>query len=279
MDQIDEILSEIEHLPPEPKILAPLLLALADLESDLSRIVDMISFEPALTSRLLHICNSAFFGLAEPVNAVSEAVNRLGFEIVYFIAAVASGEKLFIPVNAGHPEGSLLWRHAVTTAFACQFVAKGIQADAGLLFTTGLLHDLGKLVLSMVYKNSYVELISRPKLMGKALVAAEQSGFGLDHAEVGARLLERWKFSEQFVALVRFHHRPTETLEWQRLAACVSLANFLAHGVEDSSGNPDLFPEEAQKTLELVGLAPCDLSFYRNELKQSMEFIDAICRA
>ena len=280
MDRIDELLDKIESLPLEPKILVPLLGALADLESDMTRIVDMISFDPALTAKLLQICNSAFFGLAKPVNAVSEAVNRLGFEIVYCIAAIASGEQFYKPSIHNHQDGSKLWKHAVTTAFASQFIAKGIQGDGSLLFTVGLLHDIGKLVMGEALKDEYRALIENPHgPVGNCLMDFEQSHYGADHCEVGARILERWHFSPQFVEIVRYHHHPENAPGSVRMAACVTLADILAHNLDKDGTKPEGFPEETLAILQLIGMQVSDLSFYHNEVTQSLQFVEAVCHA
>jgi len=279
MDKIDEFLDQIENLPPAPKILAPLLVALTDIDADTGRVVDMIALDPALTAKVLQTCNSAYFGVSRPVDHVAEAVNRLGFQIVYCIVAMASGDPAFKAAQGTGIDVSRQWRHAATTAFASQMIAKRIRADAGFLFTAGLLHDIGKLILAEAFRRDYIELQNDPKVVGTTLVELERASFGLDHAEVGARLLERWKFSPQFAAGVRFHHDPGAATgtDVTQFAACLSVADALAHSLGPDGGEP-ASQADYQTTLETLGMVTTDVSRCREEVIENMQFVEALCR-
>lgn len=279
MDKIDEFLNQIENLPPAPKILGPLLVALTDIDTDVSRVVDMIALDPALTAKVLQTCNSAYFGVSRPVDHVRDAVSRLGFQIVYCIVAMASGDPAFRAAQATGIDVGRQWRHAATTAFAAQMIAKRIRADAGFFFTAGLLHDIGKLVLAEAFRSDYIELQNDPKIVGATLVELERASFGLDHAEVGARLLERWKFSPQFAAGVRFHHDPGAATgtDAAQLAACLSVADALAHSLSPDGGEPA--PEaDYQTALATLSMVTKDVSRCREEVVENMQFVDALCR-
>ncbi len=279
MDKIDEFLDRIENLPPAPKILGPLLVALTDIDADVGGVVDMIALDPALTAKVLQTCNSAYFGLAHPVNHVAEAVNRLGFQIVHCIVAMASGDPSFKAAQATGIDVNRQWRHAATTAFAAQMIAKGIRADAGLFFTAGLLHDIGKLILAEAFRNDYIELQRDPKIVGRTLMELERASFGLDHAEVGARLLERWQFSPQFVASVRFHHDPGAAAgtDAAQFAACLSVADALAHSLAPDEGEP-VSEADQQEALKALGMSMKDVSRRREKVVENMQFVEALCR-
>src|SRR5258706_3902286 len=133
MDKIDKLLAGIENLPLSPNPLPQLFQALTDSDSDRSQVVDLISFDPGLTAKLLQTCNSALFGRAEPVNDVAEAVDRLGFQMVYRVVAVVKGTQVLRPSRKSYGvDASKLWRHSVQTAFAAQFIAEDVGAESGL---------------------------------------------------------------------------------------------------------------------------------------------------
>jgi hypothetical protein len=135
MDKIDELLDSIDTLPPSPYPLPELFKALTEADSDLSQVVDLISFDPALTAKLLQTCNNAFFARSVPVNDVSSAVNRLGFQTVYRVVATVRGVQVLRPSQKSYGvEISELWRHSVRTAFAAQFIAEDSGTDGGLFF-------------------------------------------------------------------------------------------------------------------------------------------------
>lgn len=278
MDKIDQLLEGVEKLPPAPKLLPQMMHALSDLDGDMGPVVDMITFDPALTARLLQMCNSAYFGLGRRVASVSEAVSRLGFHEVYHVVAVMSGEKFLRPAHAGALDTERLWKHAVTTAFAARFVARGIRADADLLFTAGLLHDIGKIPMAEALKGEYGELITDTSLSGRLLVALEQASFELDHAGVGGRLLDQWKFSPEFAASVRFHHNCAAAGDSTRFAACIEVADALAHSLENMQ--PGEAPEVVAdpEALTVLGLTQANLTAHQGAILESWESVEKMCR-
>ena len=278
MDNIDQLLEGVEKLPPAPKLLPQLMHALSDMDCDMGSVVDMITFDPALTARLLQMCNSAYFGLARRVASVSEAVSRLGFHEVYHVVAIMSGEKFLRPAHSSGLDPERLWKHAVITAFAARFVARGMRADADMLFTAGLLHDIGKVPMAEALKGDYSELVTDAALNGRTLVSLEDASFDLNHAAVGGRLLEQWKFSPDFIASVRFHHDCTAAGDHARLAACVEVANALAHSLEDLK--PEEEPQEVviPEALGVLGLSIKDLSAHQEAILQSWESVEKMCR-
>lgn len=278
MDKIDQLLDGVEKLPPAPKLLPQLMHALSDIDCDMSSVVDMITFDPALTARLLQMCNSAYFGLAQRVASVSEAVSRLGFHEVYHVVAIMSGEKFLRPAHSSGLDTERIWKHAVITAFAARFVGRGIREDADMLFTAGLLHDIGKVPMAEALKGDYSELVTDISLNGRTLVALEDASFDLNHAAVAGRLLEQWKFSPEFIASVRFHHDSTAAGDLARFAACVEVADALAHSLEDLKPEED--PQEIvlPEALGVLGLTPHDVARHQAAILQSWESVEKMCR-
>jgi putative nucleotidyltransferase with HDIG domain len=279
MDRTEELLASIQSLPPAPKLLNRLLGELNNIDSDLNKVVELISVDPALTAKLLQVCNSAYYGLTDPVNHVSDAVNRLGFHSVFHIVAVVSGEHLVRPSPASALDGNQLWKHSVTVAFASQLVGKSQGADSALLFTAGLLHDIGKLVLGEIFTKDYARLIHGSHLAGRALVEVERSCFSTDHCTLGARLLERWNFSPLLVNLAAHHHAPEEAAADRRFAACLELADTLAHEVDGVKLLPARNASPALSARETLGVSEDQVERYREGVKKSLPLVETLCSA
>ncbi len=279
MERTEELLESIQSLPPAPNLLNRLLGELNNIHSDLNKVVELISFEPALTAKLLHVCNSAYYGLSDPVNHVSDAVNRLGFHSVFHIVAVVSGEHLVRPSPASGLDGNQLWKHSVTVAFASQRVGKAQGADSALLFTAGLLHDIGKLVLGEIFKNEYAHLIQGSQLAGRALVEVERSCFGTDHCALGARLLERWHFSPLLVKLAAHHHAPEDAAADRRFAACLELSDTLAHQLDGVKPIPARNAAAALSAQETLGISNEQFQRYREGVRKSLPLVETLCSA
>lgn len=279
-DKIDEFLAQIDTLPPTPHPLPELFRALTDSDSDTGKVVELISLDPPLTAKLLQTCNSAYFGGSLPANSVAEAVNRLGFRAVYRVVATVKGTQLLRPVRKAHGiDVAGLWRHSVLTAFAAEYLAEDAGLDGGLFYTAGLLHDIGKVVLSEAFKEDYARIAARAPLGGAALAELERTAFGLDHAEAGSRLLLRWKFSDELAVPVQFHHRPAAAAPFHRGAAYVSIATSLAHQHELELEGTDRLRFEPTEGLKVLEWGRTELTPFCERLKKNTAFVETMFRA
>jgi HD-like signal output (HDOD) protein len=279
MQPIDKVLSRVEALPSSPQILPKLLTALNDPDSDISRITDLIAFDPGLTARVLQLCNSAAFAGANSITDISEAVNRVGLRSIYKLVAAASGRmalKPTRPVLGLEPE--LMWKHSVTAALAAQLMAEDHKDDASSAFTAALLHEAGKLVLAELYGDVYGRVLMQCAERPDALAAEEQGLFQVDHADVGGRLLERWKFPAALSASVAFQHRPAQAGEAQRLAAYVHLGDALAHLVDKPQNAENEYAPTTMDALKILNLPPEAIIRYRDRTVENFEFVNALCR-
>jgi len=273
MEKIRLLLDKVEVLPLSPSLLPKLLPALSDVDTNFDEVVRVISMDQSLTAKLLQICNSAFFGQTEPVSTVSEAVSRVGYQSVYLLVATINGSNCFpCPSPKGIDTGKL-WRHSITTAFNAKFVAESAGLDGNLLFTAGLLHDIGKMVLAQ----------AQPLALGNALylptTAAETERevmlFGFTHAEVGAALLEKWKLPAQLALGVRHHHDPAGAQGFATIAACVSLGNCVTH----SELHPKILEsDEFKAALALLQLDNSDCKRWQEKFRNSRELIESMSK-
>ena len=271
MENIQAILDKAEVLPVSPSLLPKLLPQLADVNGDFDEVVNTISFEQTLTARLLQICNSAFFGQEEPVETVTEAVNRVGYQSVYLLVAKINGSNSFIQPAASSVDSAALWKHSVITAFNASFVAESAGLDGNLLLTAGLMHDIGKVVIAQnlpMDKGIHFHQPATPDSL-----VAEAAAFGCNHAELGASLLEKWNLPPLLVNSVRYHHHPQNAGDHARPAACVAIGNAIAH----SELHPKII-EQAPFTsgMEILGLPTDNLKRWQRKFDDSSELINSM---
>jgi putative nucleotidyltransferase with HDIG domain len=282
LDHLDKVLDQVDALPPAPQILPKLLRLLADPDTDVSQVTDLIAFDPGLTAKVLQLCNSAWLASSTPATDISEAVGRLGMKCVYRLVAAANGQRALRPtqpVKGFDPQA--LWKHSVITALAAQFMAQDAHEDESITFTAALLHDAGKVVLAQAYKEAYGALLLENANGASVAEIAdlEAERFGANHATAGGRLLAKWQFPEAMVAGVAFHHRPAEAGAWQRLAAHVHLAEALAGFMELPPDTPHTPAETVvPDALALANMSPDDLLHYRDRTLENFEFVNAMCR-
>lgn len=244
MDRIDHYIESVTQLPPAPTLLVELLGLFKDPDRDVDRVVELVSLDPSITAEILRRCNSAFLSGAEPASDMFEAVSRLGFYEVYTVVAAMFGASTkAIPGAAEAVDVSNLWRHSVTTAVAASVVAEEVGESTGAAFTSGLLHDIGKLIFASVERARYGQLLGSSSAASSSLVGAERGAYGTDHAEIGGRLLARWNLPPEVCSAIQHHHSPTaEAAEpFQRSAAAICLGNWIAHHLNEPE--PALSPE------------------------------------
>lgn len=227
---LDRFIDSVNSLPPAPHILPELLELLGQDDADSARIVDLITFDPALTADVLRLCNSARFSGDEPVQDLANAITRMGCTEIFRLVARVIGEGLLGAPQRGYGIGpGELWRHSAVTAVAGKVIAREIGANENLVFTAALLHDLGKLALNAALEKAYAKVVGQTEKAGHSFLEAEEAILGVNHAEVGGRLLERWKFPEPLVQAIRHHHDPLRAQPHEILATSVHIADLLAH--------------------------------------------------
>lgn len=279
MQELDEYINRVKHLPPAPKILPQLLLLLNKPDSDTGQVVDLISLDPSLTAGVLRLCNSAFFASSSQASDIQEAITRLGFRQVFQLVASISGARALSPPQKGYGiDAGELWQHSVTSAVAAQMIALDLGDDDNIVFTATLLHDLGKIVLAEALEHIYAKLIEEIEMHQYSLLETEKKLLGVQHAEIGGRLLSRWRFPEELVAAVWHHHQPGAAQNHQRLAAFVYVGNMIAYFMGHGYGHQAFALRGRSEALDLLKLNADALPKYMIRTYEKMEMINALFR-
>ena len=173
-----------------------------DPNANAQKVAGTIESDPGLTAQIMKLANSAFYGVSGKVGNTGFAVTVIGFSAVRSLAAVnATGlDKPGVPIPAD------FWRHAACAAAGASAVAGIIGIPVGDAFASGLLHDLGSALIHGFDPAAHQLLLDEHGSDGFALRQAEEIAFGLGHDAVAARVLESWKFPEEFVTAVACHH-------------------------------------------------------------------------
>ena len=149
-------------------------------------------------------------------------------------------------------------------------LARRVAQPEAVAFTTGLLHDVGKLVFAAVEQEGYAGLIKSAGGFGAGLCTAEEAELGLTHAMVGARLLARWKLPAHIaLAVLHHHHSPAAAAPFERLTAIVHLANCLAHYVGDNA--PSELAASSPDAMVLLELTAKEVPEVVEEIQEGME--------
>jgi len=277
MQILDDYINKVKSLPPAPRILAELLTLLNDAETDAERIVDLITFDPGLTAKLLQRCNSAAAGLAEPVYDPRQAVSLMGFNAIYRMVATVVGEGILGSPQRGYGISSgELWQHCATAGLAAKVIADKLGAETELVFTAALLHDIGKIVLNGFLEGAYEPALKLTGVSGQSFLEAEKSILGVEHAEIGGRLLARWNFPETLVKAVWHHHDPARACPHQQLAGYVYLADLIAHCLGQGQGYQSFAIRGRPEVLEMLEISPKEIEDFVIQTALSVEMANWI---
>lgn len=200
--------------------------------ADISEFAQLVAQDPALTTRLLKLVNSAYFGCSGRVDTVSRAVNLVGIAELRNITLAMAALEVFGGFEHEHFDLLGYWRHSVYTALTARCLARRAGVlHAERLFTAGLLHDIGRLLIFNLLPESAARIRQRTD-QGMDACEAERAELGFDHAEAGSALLELWRLPKELCITVALHHAP-ETAPAARLeTAAVHIANQITRQVE-----------------------------------------------
>lgn len=247
MTDVKDIVARVDSLPPLPATSVRLLGVINDPGSTIRDIVETIKYDQALTSDVLRLCNSAYFGLSRQITSLNEAMVRLGTTKILQLVMSVHATSALSQAQQGYGLGvGVLWKHSVAVAQGSALVAQRLQlSNVNLAFTAGLLHDIGKVILSQHVADEFQKIIHLVCEEKRSFVEAERAVLGFDHTEIGAMLAERWKLPENIVRCIRYHHEPGRLeipdgiVDAVYLANCVCLMLGIGLGADGLSYRAD----------------------------------------
>ncbi|MDR2618064.1 MAG: HDOD domain-containing protein [Treponema sp.] len=221
------IVNNVNSLPQFPENILLVQKLISDPNSEMTDIARQISMDPALTADLLKIVNSAQYMLAKKVDSISEAVKMVGIRGIKNLLYSYGTQKILGDDTA---DKRALWEHSYKTAFYAFNLIKNFRKDRNLLddvYVGGILHDMGKIIFSNVHPDLLTKIKSFCNEKNLPASTFEDLSAGMNHAEIGALIAEKWNFPEGLVASIRFHHDPLAAPQDRRdLVDTVYLANM-----------------------------------------------------
>lgn len=197
----------------------------------------VLSSDQALTAKLLRLSNSAYYGYARRISNVREAVILLGMRTVRSVAIASSIIDAFKTPEIKGFDRDLLWAHSVCVGLVAEAISRHTRvAQPEDAFTAGVLHDVGKLAMLLAEPKRFEEVV-RMVQGGMSYRDAEREAFeGIGHEHVGARLANRWKFPEELISAIRWHHPEQLPRRLDSLVDVIAVANHACNREGFASG-------------------------------------------
>ncbi len=273
---------KIDSLQVIPAVALKLLRLTNDEKASVNDLSLLIETEPTLAAKVLRNVNSAAFALSHKVTSIKRAVNILGFSAVRQLAL----NQLFYNKLIRHQSNRqfdqlFFWQHCLFVAALSRAIATALKYDdPDLIYTAGLIHDIGKIVFEAHGKVSYSDFLESCQNETQATLLGEHDFFGLNHAEMGYVFCQQWEIPEQIAAIVYCHHQFPEDndpfSEYQQEIAIVNFADYIAwmQGIGSVTlNNPPVLHEDTAKYLNIEKLnLEALLSHVDSEMQHTREF-------
>lgn len=258
---LEEIVRKTTDLPTMPAAAIRVIREADSSTSTAGTMAQSLAQDQSLSARVLRLANSAYYGLSRRITNLQEAVIVLGMRSIRNLAMVASTYPWMTRPLKGYGLGPRqLWTHSFGVAIGAQLVAqKARLEDSDAAFTAGLLHDLGKVALSVWLEDKVTQLIGIAIANGVTFDEAERRVLGFDHTEVGEYLAESWNLPPVLVEAIRYHHQPNLLEPASKLADAVHVGDYLTMTMGFGLGADGLQYEFFDESLERLNLSPADL--------------------
>jgi putative nucleotidyltransferase with HDIG domain len=227
----DDLGKNIRSLPSLPVIVIDLLNSFEQEDINLNALAEKVSRDQALAAKTLRLANSSFYGLSRKVATIQQAITVLGFDSVRALITAAAATDVFS--SSVHPafDFKSFWQHAASTAVCSKLLARSMNLNQNYAFITGLLHDVGTLVLVTRFPEQYAAAVAYRISHDCHQDEAELVTLGLDHTVAGQALATHWKFPVLMQMVIANHHAP-RSQDLGDIASVIHAADAIVHALD-----------------------------------------------
>lgn len=271
-DKARALVQNAKTVASPPMIYERLVRVINNPRSGSADVARVIGEDPGLTARLLKIVNSAFFSFPRRIETVTSAVTVVGTSQIRDLALATSVMTLFRDVPRDLIDMDQYWRHCLGTGVMARVIAAQRREDnIERFFVSGLLHDIGRLIMFMHAGNEISDAIEFARESGRPLHRVERERMGYDHAQVGAALMESWNFPGTFAEAVAYHHKPRRASRYPIEAAAVHLADIVMNALHWGSSGEPRTPELDEKVFDILGVDPASIPGLLRDVERQVD--------
>jgi len=259
-------IESIDTLPTIPGVLKKLLKLVGDQKVSLNDIGHFVSSDPVLTTKVLKMVNSPVYGFPGRISSVSQAVLLLGLNVVKGLLLGVSVFELMQKSMVG------LWEHSV----GCSIVARLIARKKGLkepeeVSVAGLLHDIGKVIMTLQFSEEYAEAVKSAENRGVLILEAEREVFSVTHANTGAWMTKKWRFPGNLTEAIEYHHKPHLSKQALVETSIVHLSDVLIRARGFGFAGDNRVPAVNPAAWESLGLTETDVKDVLRDTEMLLE--------
>jgi putative nucleotidyltransferase with HDIG domain len=259
-------IEQMGALPTIPAVVRKLLEVLENPKVSLAEIATIIAQDPVLAAKILKVVNSPIYGFPGRISSLTQALLLLGLNVARGLLLGVSVLDIMQRSIVG------LWEHSVGCAIAARIIArrKGLK-DAEEVSVAGLLHDIGKVFLSLKFPDIYGDVIAQAGARAIFIAEAERESFGVTHAEVEAWIGRKWNFPQNLVEQMAYHHNPGLSKQYSFQTAIIHFSDILVKGRGFGFGGDNLVPSVNETAWQLLDLSDADIREILIEMEDVLE--------
>lgn len=276
------LIQKVRDLPSLSPVIQRVNAIMTNPESSADDIVNVLKLDPGITSKVLRLANSAYIGIPRTVSSLQNAVVILGQRRVHsLVLAVSALSSLHVPSQLPF-DSFQFWKHSVVVASIAESIAKHLKRydtiETGDVFSAGILHDIGKLVIGM-YSAESIQTAYKRSVDTKTPLFRNESN-KINHYGIGALLAAQWNFPEMLVNSIQFHHTPSLGHSYEKSVMIIHISDIMAHLIGFDTVTGEGVPVMDDTALKTVGLSPERLKVIadntmnnQKELESLIEFL------
>ncbi len=245
---------KITSLPTLPGSVTRITHMLDNPETTAAEVGKEIAKDQVLSAKVLKLVNSGFYGFSQPISTIPHAMVLLGFNVVKTLVLSTSVLDMMSQSMSG------LWQHSLACARTCGIIARQVDMeDPEEISVTGLLHDLGKVVMEQHVKEAFDEVARLVEERNMLFYKAEEEVLEMTHANVGGWLLDKWQLPGQLVEPIMYHHDFHPSRTHANRTAVIHLADILVRAEGFGSGGDRRIPVLSEEAMEVLEFKVDDL--------------------
>jgi len=269
------VLRHIDRMPSLSPTVAKILQVANDPTSSANDLNKVISLDPVLAAKVLKLVNSAYFGFSEKVTSTVRAIVMLGLNTIKNLALSTAAMEAMSDNAKGGLNMDEFWRHLLATGVCAKLIARKIGVHKNFLedyFLSGMMHDIGKVILNRLNPIGYGKIIAAAKQAGKPLQLYESAIFGINHTEIGKCLAEKWGLQKSLLDTMGYHHNPAQASEEnQKLVYSIYISNNYCRKLGVGFSGNAYFEPVSDVIWEKVGITEAALTDLEGFLMEGVE--------
>ncbi len=276
IDTLDELIATVkktDNIPTLPKVLSKISEEIDNDNFSIKNIGELMSHDVSLSARILRIVNSPFYGFPQRIYSINHAIVLLGSNVLKSIIISTSVFTAMKETMAGLSE------HSLFCAFTAKHIAENLRTkkinniDSDIMFSAGLLHDIGKIIIATTFKDDFKKIIEIADKSEKPLAYIEHDVLNISHDYLGYMLIKEWNLPPSIYLPIKYHHDVNLADDFKAESAILNLADFLTRALGIGFSGAAYLEKINRYALSILDI---DIDFIKSVIEEIYSYKDEL---